>query len=84
MYRSYKEFNGYSTAFRQWRANSHCKYVHGYALRFKVLEDVGCEKFAEYVFKYLNKKIKEETDDRVKVHKVQCWEHGENMAEYYE
>ncbi len=144
MYRSYKEFNGYSTAFRQWRANSHCKYIHGYALRFKVwfdgelddrnwvvdfgcfkrngvkdwmknqfdhttvvakddpelsrfkemdeqgliqlrvMEDVGCEKFAEYVFKYLNKKVKEETKDRVKVYKVQCWEHGENMAEYYE
>ena len=26
--------------------------------------------------------IKEETNGRVKVHKVQCWEHGENMAEY--
>ena len=36
MYRSYKEFNGYSTAFRQWRADSHCRFVHGYALRFKV------------------------------------------------
>ena len=31
-----------------------------------------------------NEKIKLETDGRVKVHKVQCWEHGENMAEYYE
>ena len=144
MYRSYKEFNGYSTAFRQHKADSHCRFIHGYALRFKVWfdgeldhrnwvvdfgcfkrngvkdwfknmfdhttivakddpaillfeemdkqgliqlrikEDVGCEKFAEYVFKYLNKKVKEETKDRVKVHKVQCWEHGENMAEYYD
>ena len=142
MFRSYKEFNGYSTAFRQWRANSHCKYVHGYALRFKVwfegeldernwvvdfgcfkrngvkdwfkdqfdhttciasddprldifkamdktgliqlriMEDVGCEKFAEHVFNYLNDKIKVETEGRAWVHKVQCWEHGENMAEY--
>jgi hypothetical protein len=32
----------------------------------------------------LNEKMKEETNGRVKVHKVQCWEHGENMAEYYE
>ena len=39
MYRSYKEFNGYSTAFRQWRANSHCRFIHGYALRFKVWFD---------------------------------------------
>ena len=144
MYRSYKEFNGYSTAFRQHKADSHCKYIHGYALRFKVwfdgdldhrnwvvdfgcfkrngikdwfkhmfdhttivakddpylkhfeelhntdliqlriLDDVGCEKFAEYVFKHLNEQIKTDTKGRVKVHKVQCWEHGENMAEYYE
>jgi 6-pyruvoyltetrahydropterin/6-carboxytetrahydropterin synthase len=144
MYRSYKEFNGYSTAFRQWRADSHCKFIHGYALRFKVwfdgeldgrnwvvdfgcfkrngvkdwfkhlfdhttivakddpsidtfkemnrsgliqlrvMEDVGCEKFAEEVYKYLNSKILEETKGRVRVHKVQCWEHEENMAEYYE
>ena len=143
MYRSYKEFNGYSTAFRQWRADSHCRYVHGYALRFKVwfdgelddrnwvvdfgcfkrngikdwfkhmfdhttivakddpylkhfqelhnsdliqlriLDDVGCEKFAEYVFKHLNKQIELDTNKRVKVHKVQCWEHNDNMAEYH-
>lgn len=25
---------GLSCAFRQWRANSHCRYVHGYALSF--------------------------------------------------
>ena len=144
MYRSYKEFNGYSTAFRQHKADSHCRFIHGYALRFKVwfdgelddrnwvvdfgcfkrngvkdwfkhmfdhttvvatddpelsrfeemdekgliqlrvIDDVGCEKFAEYVFEFLNEKIKEETNGRVKVYKVQCWEHGENMAEYYE
>ena len=34
---SIKLFDGYSTAFRQWRAtHSHCKYIHGYALKFKV------------------------------------------------
>ena len=142
--RSYKQFTGFSTAFRQWKADSHCRYVHGYALRFKVwfegelddrnwvvdfgsfkrngikkwfknmfdhttvvakddpylayfqdahdsdliqlriMDDVGCEKFAEYVFKHLDEKIKEETNDRVRVHKVQCWEHEDNMAEYCE
>jgi 6-pyruvoyltetrahydropterin/6-carboxytetrahydropterin synthase len=36
-YTSIKLFDGYSTAFRQWRAiHSHCKYIHGYALKFKV------------------------------------------------
>ena len=36
-YISIKVFDGYSTAFRQWKAiHSHCQYVHGYALKFKV------------------------------------------------
>ena len=143
MYRSYKEFNGDSTAFRQWRADSHCRYVHGYAIHFKVwfegeldernwvcdfgcfkrngikdmlkemfdhttivadddpyldrfiemansdliqlrtMSDVGCEKFAEWVFNAVNEAIQLETDGRVNVYKVQCWEHSENMAEYY-
>lgn len=26
---------GLSCAFRQWKADSHCKYIHGYALAFK-------------------------------------------------
>lgn len=34
---STKLFTGYSTCFRQWRAShSHCQYLHGYALEFKV------------------------------------------------
>ena len=36
MYRSYKRFIGYSTAFRQWKADSHCNKIHGYAFCFKV------------------------------------------------
>ena len=36
-YISIKLFDGYSTAFRQWKAtHSHCQYIHGYALKFKV------------------------------------------------
>lgn len=27
--------SGFSTAFRQWRADSHCRFLHGYALAFK-------------------------------------------------
>ncbi len=33
-YQSTKRFSGYSTCFRQWRADSHCKYLHGYSLEF--------------------------------------------------
>ena len=142
-HRSYKRFIGYSTAFRQWKADSHCSYIHGYALCFKVwfegelddkgwvidfgcfkrtgvkewlkkwfdhttivaqddpeldmftemdrrgmidlkiLPDVGCEKFAEHVALYLQDIVTKETDGRVSVCKVQCWEHNDNMAEYW-
>ena len=34
-YRCSKLFQGYSTCFRQWRASSHCKFLHGYSLKFK-------------------------------------------------
>ncbi len=36
-YTSSKVFNGFSCVFRQWRAEgTHCKYLHGYALSFKI------------------------------------------------
>lgn len=37
MYQSTKVFDGYSTVFRQHNAKgTHCKYLHGYAVSFKV------------------------------------------------
>lgn len=38
MFKSTKTYGanlGLSATFRQWRANSHCQYLHGYALGFK-------------------------------------------------
>ena len=36
-YKSTKLFDGFSCCFRQWRAvDTHCKYLHGYAVSFKV------------------------------------------------
>lgn len=36
-FRSTKVFDGYSTCFRQWRAEgTHCKFLHGYGVSFKV------------------------------------------------
>lgn len=38
MHQSTKKFGhelGFSCAFRQWRAESHCRLIHGYALAFK-------------------------------------------------
>ena len=36
-FRSTKVFDGYSTCFRQWRAEgTHCRFLHGYGVSFKV------------------------------------------------
>ena len=35
-YRVTKTLSGYSCCFRQWRAHSHCQYLHGYDLSFKL------------------------------------------------
>ena len=36
-FKSTKLFDGYSTCFRQWKAEgTHCKYLHGYAVSFRV------------------------------------------------
>lgn len=35
--KTYGHERGYSTVFRQWRAKSHCRFIHGYALSFEFL-----------------------------------------------
>ena len=36
-FKSSKLFDGFSTVFRQWRAEgTHCRFLHGYAISFKV------------------------------------------------
>lgn len=131
---------GLSVAFRQWRADSHCQFLHGYALAIKltfecseldernwvvdfgglktikemlvntfdhktviaeddpelewfqqgdidrvldlvVIPDTGCEKFAEYIFGFVNQWLAGAG------YKPRCWlasvevkEHGANSA----
>jgi len=37
MYKSRKKFDGFSTCFRQWKADTtHCQYLHGYDVEFEV------------------------------------------------
>ena len=151
-YQSNKLFDGYSTCFRQWKADgTHCKFLHGYAISFRVwfegdldyrnwvadfglfkraktkihgmqpkeffswlldhttiiaqddpylpqfmqmekdgiiqlrvLPQVGCEQFAKYLFTFINDFILEETNKRVKVTKVEVYEHERNAASYSE
>jgi len=36
-FQSSKEYDGFSTVFRQWKAKeTHCRFVHGYGISFKV------------------------------------------------
>ena len=133
-----------STAFRQWKADSHCKLIHGYRLQcklwftadelddknwiydfggcreikkllekqfdhttvvaaddpeldtFKLMSDkgmidlriaekgVGIERTAEWVYETTNKFVTEQTNNRVRVIKVEVWEHEGNSAIYEE
>jgi 6-pyruvoyltetrahydropterin/6-carboxytetrahydropterin synthase len=149
-FQSTKVFDGFSTVFRQWRAEgTHCKFLHGYGVSFKVwfegeldeknwvwdfggmkrakgtidnmnpkewmdymfdhttvvaeddpalggfktmndigiiqlriLPAVGAEQFAKYIFEKLNAFVQEETENRVKVVRVEFMEHNKNTAIY--
>ncbi len=41
---------------------------------------VGCEKFAEYTYNFVNEYISSETSGRVKLISVEVFEHGANSA----
>lgn len=149
-FQSTKVFDGFSTVFRQWRAEgTHCKFFHGYGISFKIwfegdldeknwvwdfggmkrakgkidgknpkewmdymfdhtmiiaeddpfleslklmdnagaaqiriLPAVGAEKFAEFIFNKVNQFVLEETNNRVKVIRVEFMEHNKNSAIY--
>lgn len=131
----------FSCVFRQWRAESHCRLLHGYALSFKivfeadtldannwvidfgslkpikqwlkdifdhttviasddpqlqifrdleqqdlialrVIPDVGCEKFALYVFQYVHDWLGSRSSALVRLRSVEVCEHGVNSAIY--
>jgi 6-pyruvoyltetrahydropterin/6-carboxytetrahydropterin synthase len=151
-FQSTKLFDGFSTCFRQWRAEgTHCKFIHGYAISFRVwfegeldernwvmdfggmkrakntihglppkdyfnylldhttliakddpyldkfkqmdqdgiiqlriMDSVGCERFAEYLFNIINEFLVKETNNRVRATKVEVYEHEKNSASYGE
>ena len=43
--KTYSHATGHSCAFRQWRADSHCNLIHGYALQFEFT--FGCDELDE-------------------------------------
>ena len=46
----------------------------------RIFDGVGAEKFAEHAFNYADKLIREKTNNRCYVIKVECAEHGANSA----
>jgi 6-pyruvoyltetrahydropterin/6-carboxytetrahydropterin synthase len=149
-FQSTKLFDGYSTVFRQWRADrTHCRFLHGYGISFKIyfegeldeknwvfdfgglkrakttidgmnpkawmdymfdhttiiaeddpyvftfqeLHDcgviqlriipaTGAEQFAKFIYEKLNVFVQEETNNRVKVVRVEFMENTKNSACY--
>ena len=53
-------------------------------IQLRILPAVGAEKFAQYFFYKLNDWVKEETEGRVKIVKVEVREHEKNSATYEE
>lgn len=147
-FKSTKLYDGFSTCFRQWKADgTHCRFLHGYAVSFKVtfegeldernwvfdfggmkravnkiegrepneyfkwlldhtvvvahddphlsdfiklhdqgvmqlriLPQVGCERFAEFLLNQINNFLQLETEGRVKASMVEVFEHERNSA----
>jgi 6-pyruvoyltetrahydropterin/6-carboxytetrahydropterin synthase len=53
-------------------------------IQLRVLPSVGCERFAEFLFKKINDFLEVETDNRVRVTKIEVYEHERNSASYGE
>jgi 6-pyruvoyltetrahydropterin/6-carboxytetrahydropterin synthase len=51
-------------------------------IQLRTLRKVGCEMFAKHVYDVLNAFLYKETDDRVRVVRVECFEHAKNSAIY--
>ena len=51
-------------------------------IQLRILDRVGCEMFARYVFMKLSNFVAEETNHRAQVQSVECLEHNKNSAIY--
>ena len=53
-------------------------------IQLRIIPETGCERFAEYLFNKINYFLTEETDGRVRVTKIEVYEHERNSASYGE
>ena len=51
-------------------------------IQLRIMKDVGCERFAEFLFFTINQFLQNETDGRVKATKVTVYEHERNSASF--
>jgi len=51
-------------------------------IQLRILPATGCERFAEFLYNKINDFLKVETNGRVKVVKVEVYEHERNSASY--
>jgi 6-pyruvoyltetrahydropterin/6-carboxytetrahydropterin synthase len=53
-------------------------------IQLRIMDAVGCERFAQYLYDIINNFLKLETDNRVRATKVEVYEHERNSASYGE
>lgn len=53
------------------------------AIQLRVVENVGCERFAQLIYETLNPYIQINTNGRVKIKQVTIYENNKNSATYY-
>ena len=53
-------------------------------IQLRILPATGCERFAEFLYNKINNFLKIETEGRVRVVKVEVYEHERNSAIYEE
>ena len=51
-------------------------------IQLRIIDDTGCEKFAEFLHGVINRFLHKETDGRVRASKIEVYEHERNSASY--
>jgi 6-pyruvoyltetrahydropterin/6-carboxytetrahydropterin synthase len=53
-------------------------------IQLRIMDAVGCEQFAKYLYDIINAFLELETDNRVRSTKVEVYEHERNSASFSE
>jgi 6-pyruvoyltetrahydropterin/6-carboxytetrahydropterin synthase len=53
-------------------------------IQLRIMDSVGCERFAEFLYHIINEFLVKETNNRVRATKVEVYEHPKNSASFSE